>query len=297
MKYQDWLLNWMEICVKPTVKLRTCEKYDYVINKQIAPALGGIELKDLSATTLQSFIAELPQKYSPSTVSGILAVMRCSLHQAVNMGIVDRQYIDCVKAPKIKEKKIECFSLEEQHKIEKYIFLSKKKKLFGIVLCFYTGLRIGELLALSWDDLDLNEGILRVSKSCRDTWKNGKYIKEINTPKTETSIRDIPLPKQLIPYLRKMKKEGDGDYIFGNLSVRSYQMTFELLLKKLKIPHKGFHAIRHTFATRALECGMDVKTLAEILGHQNPTITLKRYAHSMFDHKSAMMNKIGKLLT
>lgn len=78
--------------------------------------------------------------------------------------------------------------------------------------------------------------------------------------------------------------------------VRSYQNTFKLLLKRLKIPHKGFHAIRHTFATRALECGMDVKTLAEILGHKNPTITLKRYAHSMMEHKKEMMNRLGELL-
>ena len=78
--------------------------------------------------------------------------------------------------------------------------------------------------------------------------------------------------------------------------VRSYQKTFELLLKRLRIPHKGFHSLRHTFATRALECGMDVKTLSEILGHKNPTITLKRYAHSMMEHKAEMMNRLGKLL-
>lgn len=78
--------------------------------------------------------------------------------------------------------------------------------------------------------------------------------------------------------------------------MRSYQRTFEILLKKLGIAHKGFHALRHTFATRALEVGMDVKTLSEILGHQNPTITLQRYAHSMIEHKTEMMNKVGRFL-
>lgn len=80
------------------------------------------------------------------------------------------------------------------------------------------------------------------------------------------------------------------------VSVRSYQRSFELLQKKLKIPRRGFHSLRHTFATRALECGMDVKTLSEILGHKNPTITLNRYVHSLMEHKRDMMNRLGKLL-
>lgn len=81
-----------------------------------------------------------------------------------------------------------------------------------------------------------------------------------------------------------------------NITVRSYQRSFELLLQKQKIPHHGFHALRHTFATRAIECGMDVKSLSEILGHKNPTITLKRYVHSFMEHKREFMNRLGKLL-
>ena len=80
------------------------------------------------------------------------------------------------------------------------------------------------------------------------------------------------------------------------LLVRTYQRTFDLLLKKLNIPHRGFHSTRHTFATRAIECGMDVKSLSEILGHKNATITLNRYAHSLWEHKTDMMNKISKML-
>ena len=80
------------------------------------------------------------------------------------------------------------------------------------------------------------------------------------------------------------------------VSVRSYQRSFESLLKRLNIPHKGFHSLRHTFATRALECGMDVKTLSEILGHKNPAVMLNRYAHSLMEHKADMMNRLGKLL-
>ena len=108
------------------------------------------------------------------------------------------------------------------------------------------------------------------------------------------------IPKQLIPHLREIKKRSTSKYVVGNgsknITVRSYQRSFELLLQKQKIPHHGFHALRHTFATRAIECGMDVKSLSEILGHKNPTITLKRYVHSFMEHKREFMNRLGKLL-
>ena len=172
----------------------------------------------------------------------------------------------------------------------------KKDKLYGIILCLYNGLRIGELIALQWDDIDLNNGILTVFKSCHDS-KNGLVIDE---PKTVNSRRLIPIPKQLLPILKAKKKNSCSSYfvsVKGNaVSVRSYQRSFELLLSRLNIAHKGFHSLRHTFATRALECGMDVKTLSEILGHKNPTITLNRYAHSLMEHKQDMMNRLGKLL-
>ena len=115
------------------------------------------------------------------------------------------------------------------------------------------------------------------------------------------SNRIIHLSKSILELLKEIKTASINNFVVPanskyGVGVRSYQRTFENLLKKLKIEHKGFHSLRHTFATRAIECGMNVKCLSEILGHKNPTITLKRYAHSMLEYKSEMMNKIGKLL-
>ena len=96
-----------------------------------------------------------------------------------------------------------------------------------------------------------------------------------------------------------MKQKNPTGYVVGGeniIPVRSYQASFSLLLRKLNLPHRGFHALRHTFATRALECGMDVKTLAELPGHKNPTVTLERYVHSLMPHKCDMMNRFGALL-
>ena len=121
------------------------------------------------------------------------------------------------------------------------------------------------------------------------------------SPKTNTSIREVPVPKQLLILIKAWKKKSYSEYVVSNgekgVSLRGYQRIFERLLNKIKIPHKGFHALRHTFATRALECGMDVKTLSEILGHKNTNITLNRYVHSLIEHKREMMNRVGRLIS
>lgn len=302
MKYRDWLQEWLTYYVKPTTKERTYEKYRKQIENHIVPKLGDYDINELTAALLQKFVAELIENgFAANTVNGIISVLKSSLKRAIMLAIANVQCTDAIVRPKAKEKQIECFRKDEQRKIESYIAENGKDKLFGIVLCLYTGLRIGELLALTWQDLDFGKGIIAINKSCRDNWKNGEYIKEIDTPKTENGYRIVPIPKQLITRLKEIKKHSTGEYVVGGKTeygaeVRSYQRTFESMLVKLGIPHKGFHALRHTFATRAIEVGMDVKTLSEILGHGNPTITLKRYAHSMLEHKTEMMNKVGRLL-
>ena len=196
----------------------------------------------------------------------------------------------------MQEKQIACFSPSEQKIIEQAVLTDKRDKMIGILICLYTGLRVGELLALEWTDIDFSKNELSVNKTCHD-----KGTSRLTTaPKTISSVRAIPIPKQLIPILKQHKKQCKSQYVISEngtyISIRSYQRSFELLLKRLGIPHQGFHSLRHTFATRALECGMDVKTLSEILGHKNATVTLNRYAHSLMDHKRDMMNRLGKLI-
>ena len=304
MKYMDWLNEWLKNYVLPSVKIRTYERYSLIVNLHIRDKIGMLELDDLTPLLLQQHITELLQSgnrktgkgLSANSVNAIISVLQSSLKTANFLGLTAEYTADKVKRPKLKEKPVECFSLKEQKQIEQAILSGRKDKLYGILLCLYSGLRIGELIALQWSDIDFTKGILTVSKSCHD----GKAGLIIDEPKTATSRRVIPLPKQLLPILKGIKKKSHSPFVVSAngkpVSVRSYQRSFELLLKKLKIPHRGFHSLRHTFATRALECGMDVKTLSEILGHKNPTVTLNRYAHSLMEHKADMMNRLGKLL-
>lgn len=309
MNYKDWQNVWLENAVKPTAKTRTYVRYKEIIDGHVIPELGEYELDDLTPLLLQKFITDLLQNgnhltgkgLSANTVNTVITVLQNSLKSAFAFGELKEYTANKIKRPKTKENQVSCFSLAEQKKIEQEVLQGKKDKLYGIILCLYTGLRIGELLALTWNDIDFTNKTLTVSKSCHyGKVENGKFERRTDLPKTVTSRRIIPIPKQMFEILKRIKKRSESEYVVASkekpMSVRAYQKSFELLLKKLKIPHRGFHALRHTFATRALECGMDVKTLSEILGHKNASITLNRYVHSLMEHKQEMMNKLGKLL-
>ena len=307
MKYKEWLIEWLTNYVRPSAKEKTYSRYSEVSKQHLIPKLGEYELEELKPLILQRFVTELLESgnlktgkgLSANSVNSIISVVQGSLRTAFNLGYSTYFGADKIKRPKVNGKQVTCFTASEQKKIEQAVLGSTKPKMFGVVLCLYTGLRVGELLALEWKDIDFNKGELSVSKTCHDGKVNGTFGRVTDLPKTDTSYRTIPIPKQLIPNLRELKKKSQSKYVIANgektMAVRSYQRSFERLLQKLKIPHKGFHSLRHTFATRALECGMDVKTLSEILGHKNPTVTLTRYAHSMLEHKKEMMNRLGRL--
>ena len=308
MKYKDWLNEWLDYYVKPSSKIRTYERYCQIVNLHIIPTLGNYEITEISVIILQRFITDLlttgnkktKQGLSANFVNTVISVLQSSLKTAHLIGLTTEYVANKIKRPKTVEKQVDCFTVSEQKKIEQYVLSCKKDKMFGVVLCLYTGLRIGELLALTWSDIDFTKGLLFVSKNCHDGNDGQNHIRIIDSPKTVHSRRVIPIPKQLMPLLKNLKKRSNCEYIIADgdkpVFVRSYQRTFELLLKKLGVAHKGFHSLRHTFATRALECGMDVKTLSELLGHKNATVTLNRYAHSLLEHKTDMMNRLGKLL-
>ncbi len=309
MYYKEWLRDWLEHYMKPSTKDKTFTRYEQIVNQHLIPKLGDYEINELTPILVQRYISELLNSgnlktgkgLAPNSVNSIIAVLQNSLGTAHILGIADKYEMDKLKRPKAKEKQVTCFTPSEQKQIEQAAMLDKRIKMRGIVLCLYSGVRIGELLALEWSDIDFNSGELSVNKNCHDGKdKGGRLIRITDTPKTATSKRVIPLPKPILQMLKEMKKNSSSPYVVSGgdtvLSIRSYQRSFELLLVKLKIPHRGFHSLRHTFATRALECGMDVKTLSEILGHKSATVTLNRYAHSLMEHKRDMMNRLGKLL-
>jgi len=239
MKYKEWLEIWLENYVKPTAKMRTYESYSQIVKQHIVCKLGEEELDDITPLKLQQFVTELMQGgnlltkkgLAANSVNGIINVLQNSLKLANMLGETKEYVGNRIKRPQSKEKSVTCFTLQEQKKIEQAALSDKRDKMFGVVLCLYSGLRVGELLALKWTDVDFTNGTITVNKTCHDGQdKNGKLCRIEDAPKTASSKRTIPLPKQILQLLKKNKRKSESEYIVASegksIYVRSYQRSF-----------------------------------------------------------------------
>ena len=309
MKVKELFDIWLNKYCKLSLKIRSFNKYDNFINLHINPILGEYEITEITSDILQDFISlklkegNLKTKgpLSSNTVFGIASVLKQGFKFALMQDLIIKDPTLSLKLPQATEKEVQALTRDEQKTIEEYCLKHNKSNYLGIVICLYTGIRLGELLALTWDDINFEDKLLYIKKTSYTSKVNGKNQIIIDKPKTKKSNRIIPIPDKLLVLLQIQKRASSGDYIIATkqnkmVETRSYQRTFESILSKCGIKHYNFHCLRHTFATRALELGMDIKTLSEILGHTNVAITLNRYAHSLLDYKIQEMNKIGTLL-
>ena len=203
-----------------------------------------------------------------------------------------------IKAPSFKQKQIETFNDYELQVISKYILRKFSLANAAILLCLNTGLRLGEVCALRWTDIDINAQTLTIKQSVQRITQNGKSQLLLQTPKSETSKRTIPLTAEILLMLKSLKKNNNKEYVFGvsaPLEPRTLQYRFVSLLKKCGIQQRNFHVLRHTFASRYVAAGADIKSLSEILGHSNVRITMQLYVHPTLEQKRSYMENISIL--
>ena len=300
--FEIWLKN-----IRPQIKLRYFLRYREIIFQHLVPVFGEIKVKHITERSVKEFVSNLyingnkknNKSLSDNSVAQIIGVLKCVLKFAVSKRCI---YFNPASEIIMKngQRKTDAFSEMEQKMLERYIAKKRNARLYGILICMYTGLRIGELLALTWKDVDFNIGAFYITKTLSPIKLSDSSEPYIGTTKTNAGRRTVPFPKELLPYLKELKANG-GKYVIssrngGFTRISSYQRTFDMLLKKLNIRHKGFHALRHTFATRAIETNADIKTLSEILGHSSPKITMERYIHSSYKQKSRLVSRVGKFL-
>lgn len=309
MTTQILLNEWLETYQKEHIKARTYSRYQGLISMHILPALGATNISELGRREIQEFLTQQKkdgnirngEKLSATSANMMLSVLNLAFEYACDMEYIEENPCLRVRRTKAETKKIEAFTVEEQRAIESEIARSDDRRLHGVLLCLYTGLRIGELLGLTWDDVDFTKGVIKVTKTVyREKNENGVWQLCVDTPKTKASDRVIPLPEYITVLLSADQESAVTPYIVENkkgerMSIRSYQYLFEKLTERAGVRKLNFHALRHTFATRAIECGMDIKTVADIMGHKNASITLNRYAHCMLDHKIEMMQKLPRI--
>lgn len=284
-KLRDWLIAWLNSQggLKPTTK----RVYKSHIENHVVPSLGDIPLKKLNTEILQDFVNNL--EISAATSKTIFSTLKSALSVAEEKGLISDIYSK-VKMPKNEKSFVRILSVKEQQQLEKAL---NNKEDIGILICLYTGIRIGELCALKWSDIDFEKAVLTINGTQART-ENGI---EILSPKSRSSKREIPIPPFLFEKIKHRIKK--GEFVVSRngkpFDVRTYRRHFKRILKKAGLPDIKYHSLRHTFSTRALEVGMDYKTLSEILGHSSVSITLDLYAHSLDEHKKNQMNKLGKI--
>lgn len=289
------IYSWLK-SVKISCKKSSYSNYEYTVYAHLIPEFGKYKRKQINKNIVNDFTEKmLNKRLAPKTVKDILIILQQILkYNNVNIDIV---------MPKIPKKEIQILTKEHQMLLEKRLSNDTNEDSFGIFLCLYTGLRIGELCGLKWKNIDLENNIIRIEKTLIRVKNYDKNIKTktvviLDDPKSASSIRNIPIPTFIVPILKKLKKDDECFFLTGTekfIEPRSYTNHYKNIMKSINIDIYNFHALRHTFATRCVENGCDSKTLSEILGHSNVKITLDRYVHPSFDNKIRMMNNLNPM--
>lgn len=291
--FNDWLNT-----VKLKVKESTYANYKMKIKKHILPVFGDTAYDKLSASMLHKFIQEKIQDgLSPKYVSDIIVVFKSmSKFAAKEYGY--HNPLNNVILPKSQKKEMEMFSDSQQNLLCRFLLNNLDNTKLCILLSFYTGIRIGEVCALKWSDIDWEKSILNVRRTVqRISSKSEKGATKLllDSPKSANSMRSIPIPTFLLKLLNKIAGESTAYILSGTEKIiepRTMQYRFQSILKKAQLPSIRFHSLRHMFATNCIALEFDVKTLSEILGHSSVQTTLNLYVHSSMDRKRECMNRL-----
>lgn len=304
--------------VSQQIKESSFAKYHAIVTKHLLPALGEVCVEDMTHELIESFAISLlrgegknRKPLAPRTVSDILTVLRSILRFARRSGAV----IPCdgssvrIRRPAVE---IRVLTRQEQDILCRYLYnnlnlKNNRKNLIhaGILLSLFAGLRVGELCALRWEDISLDEGLIYV----RHTMHRIQSVEPVGprtrvvftSPKTVTSNRMIPMPEDLAVLLKSLPGPHRGFFLTGREDAysepRVMQYHFRRTLERCGISYANYHSLRHTFATRCIELGFDVKCLSELLGHSTVTMTMDRYVHPTMELKREQMQRLSKLMT
>ncbi|MBO0471761.1 site-specific integrase [Enterococcus sp. DIV0242_7C1] len=300
----DWLSYWMDHMMRRSIKSTTFYNYYRLINKHIIPAMGTFRLHTLQRENIQQFINYLVDiNLSSGTIRNIFNILKKSLREAAIQNFLEQNPCDNVVLPKFKRSKIRALNIVQQQKLEIRAFQSTDCS--PVIIALYTGMRIGEISGLKWSDIDFDSNQLYVRRTFyRVLDEENPFSKTkiaSGTPKSSESERVIPIADNLKRYLMEKRKTANSEYVISNrkgsaAEPRLINYRFKKLIKEAEIDDVHFHILRHTFATRCLEKGIDVASLSRLLGHQSTKMTLDTYTDSMFEKRQEAMETLDKML-
>lgn len=291
------------------IKDSTYQRYVMLIEKHILPYLGKIRIQSLTAEVLSNYVQQLMKSgrldgkggLAEKTVTDVFAILKSALKQVGRKYAVDGSLFD-VKAPTVRAKKVETLGDWECEALSRSILLNPDLSGAAYLLALNSGLRLGEICGLRWSDISFQERTLTVNRTVLRL-KNGLRTQlTVQTPKTDASMRTIPLTAEMLLLLAKLRNNAPEDafILTGRrlmpMEPRTLQYRFQAALKANGLNRHTFHALRHTFATRAIERGIDAKTLSELLGHGSVKTTLQLYVHPTMLHKRKVIEAVSSIL-
>ena len=310
LKYEEWLDMWMEK-ERFFIKESTYATYTNIIENHLKPVLGKKKINNITNEDLQNFIIlklstskkNLEKGLALKTVKDMTVLIKNTLKTATQNKLISFQNFQCKFPSSFSKSHLKTFSVEEQKILFKYLINNQNSKNLGILLCLQTGLRLGEICGLQWQDINLEKSTLTICRTLQKIYikeKNKSYSKTIiSTPKTKTSNRIIPLNIDFINLIKPFQQNKNNYFITNStnyLKPHCYRYYYQKLLHFLNLPKLRFHSLRHTFATQAIELGIDCKTISEILGHTNMNTTLNLYVHPKTEYKRKCLDLIYKKL-
>ena len=306
---QQFLERWLIDCVKPSVRPKTFASYSQLVRLHIAPELGRLYLSKLTPQEIQKFMNERLRKgLSPRTVQYLRAVLRKALNQALKWGLVTRNVATLVDSPRVERAEIKPLFPQEAQRFLQAIQGDRLEALFSTALAM--GLRQGEALGLRWHDIDWDSRLIRVRYSLQRI--NGKL--ELSELKTKSSRRDLPLIETVFAALRAHRNRQlqekmlagphwqETGFVFTTtigtpLDARNVVRKYHALLKKAELSHNRFHDLRHSCASLLLAQGVPLKTVSDILGHSQISITADFYAHIAPEMRREALGVMDSILT
>ena len=286
------------------VKKSTFAAYSLLITNHLLPAFAGNA--DIYEEDVQHFVfKKLGEGLSQKSVKDILIVLKMVLRFGVKYNLIAHHQID-IRFPTERERQeVEVLSKANQRKIMEFVKSNFTFQNLGIYICLSAGLRIGEVCALTWDDIDTEQGVIYVTKTIQRIYYVGGIERKteviIDTPKSKNSIREIPMTRDLLRIIKPLKKVVNSSfYVLTNSTAptepRTYRNYYKRLMKQLDIPALKFHGLRHSFATRCIESNCDYKTVSVLLGHSNISTTLNLYVHPNMEQKKRCVEQMFKAL-
>lgn len=293
------------------LKESSYSRYHYLVNRHIKPSLGHLQIQCITRSIIELYINTLLSSgrldgnggLSAKTVSDMLLILKGAVEYARSIDYGINCALDKTRVRQHR-REMRVLSLAEQQSLNKVLYKDTSPAKLGVLISLYAGLRLGEVCALQWKHIDLIAGVIRVRQTMQRIQSPDHGTKTriiITEPKSECSRRDVPLPDHLLALLRECSTKEPDAYVLTAQSEqyiepRTMQNRFKRYVAQCGIAPANYHALRHSFATRCVELGIDIKSLSEILGHSNVNTTLNRYVHSSLERKRLYMKKLNNIM-